>query len=95
MATTTLRAGWGQVNYGNNDVATRIGALIREYLDTPKDKLMTVQFAADHWGLIEIFRAADRRIGKGALSELYRLTRSAPARRVLERRLKRSGKGRV
>ena len=75
-----------------NDVATRIGDLRREYLDTPKAKLMTAQFATDGWGLIDLFRAADRRIGKAALTELRRVTRSAPAKLVLERRLGLSGR---
>ncbi|MDR0453617.1 MAG: hypothetical protein LBH05_02245 [Deferribacteraceae bacterium] len=37
--------------------------LIKEYIDTPKDELLTKVFYSDNWGLVDILRAADRRIG--------------------------------
>jgi hypothetical protein len=35
-----------------------ISNLIRKYIDTPKDVLLTKHFSDDHWGLINILRAA-------------------------------------
>ena len=44
-----------------------VSPLLRQYLDTPQDELLTKSFEDDHWGLIDILRAADRRIGKKQL----------------------------
>ncbi|MGF1727528.1 SF0329 family protein [Photobacterium nomapromontoriensis] len=54
-----------------NDVSA-ISSLIRDYIDTPRDALLNRQFDHDYWGLTDILRAADRRIGTrrlGALGE--------------------------
>lgn len=69
-----------------NHVATEITKVIRQYLDTPRDRLMTETFHGDRWGLIDIFRAADRRIGSSKLAELAGTTDSEPARRILDHR---------
>ena len=53
--------------------------LIREYIDTPKEKLLTRIFQDDYWGLINILRAADRRIGIRRLEALRRKTRNIAA----------------
>ena len=47
-----------------------ISILIREYIDTPKDEILSKVFDDDHWGLINILRAADRRIGTKRLEML-------------------------
>jgi hypothetical protein len=62
-----------------------ISRLIRDYIDTPVDDLLSKQFE-DPWGLIEIFLAADRRIGKRRLRELGEKLSSDGAKLVLERR---------
>jgi len=64
-----------------------ISALIREYLDTPKDQLMSKHFENDHWGLINILRAADRRIGQRRLKALKSKTRNKAARKIIEQRM--------
>lgn len=40
-----------------------ISCLIREYLDTPRNQLLSKPFEHDLWGIVDILRAADRRIG--------------------------------
>jgi hypothetical protein len=62
-----------------------ISRLIRDYIDTPVDDLLSKQFE-DPWGLIEIFLAADRRIGKRRLREFGERLSSDGAKLVLERR---------
>jgi len=62
-----------------------ISRLIRDYIDTPVDDLLINEFE-DPWGLIEIFLAADRRIGKRRLRELGEKLSSDAAKLVLEKR---------
>jgi len=64
-----------------------ISALIREYLDTPKDQLMSRHFENDYWGLINILRAADRRIGQRRLKALRSKTHNKAARKIIEQRM--------
>jgi hypothetical protein len=65
-----------------------ISELIREYIDTPKAELLSKQFENDHWGLVNILRAADRRIGLRRLPDLRKKTRNQAARKVIEARLR-------
>ncbi len=67
-----------------------ISELFREYLDTPKELLLSKQFEHDHWGLINILRAADRRFGYRRLNELGRKIKNKAATKVLSCRLERS-----
>ncbi len=41
-----------------------ISETIREYTDTPKKEILSKIFKGDYWGLTNILKAADRRIGK-------------------------------
>ena len=70
-----------------NPVTSEITEVIRSYLDTPRDELMTRDFHEDRWGLVDILRAADRRLGTKSLEELARRSPSAPAAKVLAARL--------
>ncbi len=63
-----------------------ISDLLRAYLDTPKDILLHRHFENDHWGLIDILRAADRRFGTRRLNELQRMSNSKAARKILQQR---------
>jgi hypothetical protein len=63
-----------------------ISELIREYIDTPAAQLLSRQFGNDHWGLINILRAADRRIGQRQLPQLRRKTHNIAALKVLDAR---------
>jgi hypothetical protein len=69
----------------STDVPT-ISSLIREYIDTPEAQLLTRPFDGDHWGLSNILRAADRRLGAQRLNMLRRRTRNQAAIEVLEAR---------
>lgn len=64
-----------------------ISALIKEYLDTPREDLLNKAFVNDHWGLVNILRAADRRIGVWRLEELKKGASDESAQRVIEARL--------
>ena len=46
-----------------------ISDFLREYIERPKEAL-TEPFENDYWGLSEILRAADRRVGKRKLREM-------------------------
>jgi hypothetical protein len=52
----------------DTDVSS-ISSLLREYIDTPTDQLLSFAFA-DRWQIVDILLAADRRIVKRRLSEL-------------------------
>jgi len=64
-----------------------ISALIRDYIDTPKDVLLDKVFSNDRWGLTEILKAADRRIGKERLKELGDKSGNAAVRKIIAMRL--------
>ena len=68
------------------DVST-ISDLIRRYIDTPLEQLLIQSFDDDLWGLTDILRAADRRLGRERLQQWGRtLPSSSPARKVLAAR---------
>ena len=64
-----------------------ISDVIREYIDTPKEELLTKVFHNDYWGLINILRAADRRIGRRRLAVLKKKTHNIAANKVIEARI--------
>ncbi len=66
---------------------SEISELIKEYIDTPKNEILTKQFDHDHWGLVNILRAADRRIGTRRLESLKKKTHNIAALKVIETRL--------
>lgn len=69
-----------------NEFASEISCLIRTYLDTPKDALLSMTFSGDRWGLIDIMRVADRRLGMEALNAFARKGLVLPAAKVLAAR---------
>ena len=64
-----------------------ISYLIREYIDTPKDNILSKHFENDCWGLANILRAADKRLGKRRLDLLKRKTDNKAALKIIEYRL--------
>jgi hypothetical protein len=76
------------IEYPWNSEVSKISDLIREYLDTPKSELMSKYFENDLWGLINILRATDRRIGQRRLKALRSKTRNKAARKVIEQRMR-------
>lgn len=71
----------------DTDIST-ISDLIREYIDTPKEELLTKEFPRDDWGLIDILRSADRRVGFRRLEEIQKTTQREEVRKVIRHRLK-------
>lgn len=67
-----------------NTTATQITGLLRTYLDTPKEDLLSNEFPGDLYGLIDILRAADRRIGKRRVLELMQRGSSAAVCAVIQ-----------
>lgn len=65
-----------------------ISDLIQSYIDTPKDDVFDKHFENDYWGLINILKAADRRIGTRRLKLLKRKTNNKAAIKIIELRLK-------
>lgn len=63
-----------------------ISGLIRSYIDTPREDVLTASFDDEHWGLIDILRAADRRIGARHWASLRARLRHPAALKVLEAR---------
>ena len=61
--------------------------MLREYIDTPSSELMTKKFEGDHWGLTDILRAADRRIGRRRLAELAEVVSNPAAQKNLKQRI--------
>lgn len=47
-----------------------ISILVKEYIDSSKDGLLEKKFENDKWGLTDILKVSDRRIGKRQLKEL-------------------------
>ncbi|MDR3294205.1 MAG: hypothetical protein LBT26_00025, partial [Clostridiales Family XIII bacterium] len=73
----------------NTDVPD-ISDLLREYIETPAEMLFEKHFENDKWGLVNILKAADRRVGKRRLDELKRKTHNAAANKIVGKRLKNS-----
>lgn len=71
--------------YGND--ISDIGELIREYIDTPKDELFAKHFSTDEWGLANILKAADKRIGKRGLQILAKNKKNQAMQKVIAARL--------
>ncbi|MBR5372595.1 MAG: hypothetical protein IK130_10325 [Oscillospiraceae bacterium] len=65
----------------------RISELIREYIDTPKEEVFAKHFENDYWGIINILKAADRRIGKRRLELLRRRTGNQATQKIIACRL--------
>lgn len=60
-----------------------ISNIIREYIDTPLERLLDYQFENDKWGLTDILKAADRRIGKKRLKDYFENSDSNAVKSVL------------
>ena len=71
--------------YGND--ISDIGELIREYIDTPKDELFKKHFGVDEWGLANILKAADKRIGKRRLQILAKNKKNQAMQKIVQARL--------
>lgn len=73
----------GKYPYTND--ASDISNLIRDYIDTPQSELMTKIFE-DRWGLADILRCADRRIGLKRLEHTYSEQGTPATSKILDTR---------
>ena len=78
---------WNSYPYEKHNVS-EISCLIRDYINRPKEALME-PFENDRWGLTDILRAADRRIGKQRLEEME--TDNPGAKKIISMRLNQNG----
>jgi hypothetical protein len=69
---------------------SEISKVIRDYIDTSPQVLFDKSFENDKWGITEILKVADRRIGKRRLNELKGKLNSAPACAIAEERLRKA-----
>lgn len=72
--------------YPYNTDIPEISELIRQYIDTAPGELLTSHFENDHWGLANILRAADRRIGRRSWPAMRKKTHNQAALKVLTAR---------
>ena len=77
---------YGRSSYPWGTDIERISNLIEEYIECPKSDLMK-DFEKDMWGLIDIFRVCDRRIGKRKLVELRERITNEKLSDVIDKRL--------
>ena len=60
--------------------------IIEAYIECPENELMK-SFTDDKWGITDILRACDRRIGKRRLIQMHDETENAVVREIIEKRL--------
>ena len=82
---TTQR--YGFQSYLWNDELSDISKVIGEYIERPKDNIMT-PFERVKWGITDILRVCDRRIGKRRLEEIKENTDNVVLTKIIDKRLK-------
>lgn len=60
-----------------------ISNLIREYINTPVVDLLNYTSSSDHWGLINILKAGDRRISKKKLKSYFQNNTNVAIEKIL------------
>lgn len=66
---------------------SRISYLIEEYIQRPKSELFK-EFENDRWGLSDILRICDRRVGKRKLREFKDSVENETLLKIIDKRLK-------
>ena len=88
-----LTEGWGKGNevktvYPYEGTVSQLSQAIREYIDTPIAEVLNKSFAQD-FGLCDLLKSADRRIGKAKLIEWAKtLPDTSPVHKILQSRFK-------
>ena len=77
---------YGRNSYPWDTEISEISDVIEQYIQCPEANLMQ-SFAEDHWGVTDILRVCDRRIGKRRLRDLQAVTTKEALLRVIEKRL--------
>lgn len=73
--------------YPYENDATDISLLIEECIETDKTLLFHKEFPADRWGLIDILKASDRRMGRKRLKEMLTQLNSTVAKEIIYTRI--------
>ena len=68
----------------SNSDAPIVTGILRWWLELPRDELLCAAHPEDRWGLVDVLRVSDRRVGKRSLSTIDHSQLSVPAKRVLE-----------
>ncbi len=63
-----------------------ISDLFREYIDTPINDLYEKEFKSDEWGLTDILKSADRRIGLSKLKQFISNTQNDVIEKIITAR---------
>jgi len=58
-----------------------ISNIIEDFIQTPREDLLSKEFKDDHWGLVNILRAMDRRLN---VKKVKRKTNNIAARKVID-----------
>jgi hypothetical protein len=80
---TVYSDGGDQYSFGVHD----LNELLRAYLDTPREVLLKKEFPRDYFGLTNILKAADRRVGVNRLQKHFKDCVQESVGRVLEGRV--------
>lgn len=80
---TTYKHGFNSYPW-DTDISD-ISDLIEEYIQRPESEIMN-QFERDRWGLTDILRVCDRRIGKKRLKEIMENTSSDVIINIIKKR---------
>ncbi len=69
------------------DTVTDATIVIKHYLGASPRSIASLGSVHDKWGLLDILRAGDRRIGRRTLESLCKRDLAPPARKIVEARL--------
>ena len=72
--------------YPYSNEVSEIGRFINEWINTPRSELLTKDFENDYWGLSDILKFADRRVGKRALENIKYKIENPISKRIIELR---------
>lgn len=70
----------------NGDAST-VTEILRWWIELPKQELLQAFHSDDRWGLVDVLRVSDKRIGKRSLEQLNRSELSAPAQLLYVKRV--------
>lgn len=76
-----------QIGYPYYTEVQDISVLLREYIDTPAKDIFYKKFIDDNWGLTDILKAADKRIGKRRIEKLLEVSDNLSVQKVIAARL--------
>lgn len=76
----------GETDYPYITQISDISDLIREYINTDINELFDKSFENDKWGLTDILKAADKRIGKRRFDELISKTNNSTVEKIISAR---------